>query len=439
MKRSYLFSLLAVFCIIFPISLKAIDGYFMLGYGTVSKGMAGTGVAYYRTSIIGNNPAGRVFLGNQYSVSANLLFPSTTYTISGTPSGIQGTIPFGTGSVDSDTKVLFVPNLGANWQISEKSAFGISLYGCGIATDYPMQTFFVPNISDPNIKNTGVNFQQMFLDPTYSLKIGDKHAIGLSAMIMYQRFKAEGLSTFGNLGLSTNPSKLSNNGFDSSFGFGFKIGYLGEIIDGLHVGATYQSKTSASEFKEYEGLFAEKGDFDAPANWTIGAMYELTDDFKLLVDIQQIYFSDIKSLGNDITPLLVTAASFDPNQGYTNTNGLLGKNTGAGFGWEDMTIVKIGVEYKTGETLTLRGGYAFGEEPIRESEVLFNILAPVVNNQHITLGATQTFGGEGKTKDLNLALVYAPKNSVKGPSPLDPAQNVELELGVFELELSLTF
>ncbi len=420
MKKLSLVLLLAMCAFAIPTSLKAIDGYFMLGYGTVSKGMGGTGVAYYKTSIIANNPAGRAYLGTQYSVVANLMMPSTSYNVMGMPSGAAGTFPLVPGKVESDINLLFIPNIGANWQINDKSAFGFSISGSGIASDYPTQTFY-----DASIENTGVNFMQLNFDPSYSYKFADKHSIGVSAILSYQRFKAEGLSSFGMF--STDAAKLTNNDIDNSMGFGFKIGYMGELMDGLHLGATYQSRTSMGEFEEYAGLFAEQGGFDAPSNWTVGLNYEFSEKLKVLVDYQQINFSEIKAIGNPMSKL-------NPATGA----GALGSDDGAGFGWKDMSVVKIGAEFAACESMTIRGGYAFGDEPIPSSEVLFNILAPAINNQHITLGATKTFGGE-KSKDLNLALVYAPANTVKGTNPLDPAQEIELEMGVFEIELSLTF
>ncbi|TLX77095.1 hypothetical protein E9993_05270 [Labilibacter sediminis] len=407
----------ALLCFVFPSMLKAIDGYFMLGYGTVSKGMGGTGVAYYKTSIIGNNPAGRAYLGKQYSFVANFMMPSVSFTVSGTPSGPPA-VSLMPGTVESDINLLFIPNVGANWQINDQSAFGFSISGSGIASDYPAQVF-----GDQSIETTGVNFMQINADPTYSLKLGDKHSVGVSAVLTYQRFKAEGLSMFGEMGISTNKEKLSNNGVDNSFGAGFKLGYMGEVMDGLHLGATYQSRTYMGKFDEYAGLFAEEGGFDAPSNWTLGLNYEVSEKVKVLFDVQQINYSKIKSIGNPMSNL--------------NEGKLLGSDDGAGFGWKDMTIFKFGTEVQASESLILRGGYAFGEEPIPSSEVMFNILAPAINNQHITVGATKTFGE--KAKDLNIALVYAPANTVKGPNPMDPAQQIELEMGVFEVELSITF
>ena len=64
-------------------------------------------------------------------------------------------------------------------------------------------------------------------------------------------------------------------------------------------------------------------------------------------------------------------------------------------------------------------------------------MAPLVNNQHFTLGVTKQVGS--KSNAVNLAVTYAPSNALKGINPLDPAQQIELDLELFELELSYTF
>ena len=404
---------------IFPFIVNATDGYFMLGFGTRSKGMGGTGVAYYQNSIIGGNPAGNSFLGTQYSLALDFFLPDRRYNVTGNPSGVEGTMPLATGEVISDTKILFIPSFGANWAINKKSAFGISFYGSGLNTNYPAHTFY-----DESVDNTGINILQVFANPTYSLKLGEKHSIGASAILAYQQFKAEGLSMFGMLGLSSNPDKLTNNDNDSNFGVGFKLGYMGEIMEGLTIGASYQSRVNASEFTEYAGLFAEGGSFDIPANWTAGLNYSFTDKVRVLFDVQQIYYSKVKSIANPMSKLFAEGQ-------------LLGSDDGPGFGWNDMTIFKLGTEISASESLQLRAGFAHGKQPVDESEVLFNILAPGVIENHLTLGLSKYIGTNGKSIDF--AFVHAFNNSVTGPNPLDPAQEIEISMKQFEFEIAFTF
>ena len=95
----------------------------------------------------------------------------------------------------------------------------------------------------------------------------------------------------------------------------------------------------------------------------------------------------------------------------------LGGGNGAGFGWDDMTTYKLGFEWQTDENNTWRFGYSYGEQPIRTADVLFNILAPGVMEQHLTVGWTAQRDG-GNVMDL-LVHVRA-RERCHGPSLFDP-------------------
>ena len=124
----------------------ATDGYFSTGYGTINKGLAGAGIAFYQGSLINGNPAGAAFLGNQYSLGVNLFNPNRQYTVTGMPSGMEGTFGLMPGTVESDSKFFVIPSVGANWMLGEKSAISASLFGNGgMNTDYPTQTFYDPS------------------------------------------------------------------------------------------------------------------------------------------------------------------------------------------------------------------------------------------------------------------------------------------------------
>ncbi len=69
----------------------ATDGYFSAGYGTINKGFAGAGIAFYQGSLINGNPAGAAFLGNKYQFGIDLFNPNRQYTVTGNPSGMEGT------------------------------------------------------------------------------------------------------------------------------------------------------------------------------------------------------------------------------------------------------------------------------------------------------------------------------------------------------------
>ena len=113
----------------------------------------------------------------------------------------------------------------------------------------------------------------------------------------------------------------------------------------------------------------------------------------------------------------------------------LGDENAAGFGWKDMTILKFGFEAIVAETWQLRAGYSYGKQPIQESQVMFNILAPAVNENHVSLGFTKVFNQH----ELNFAITHALGNTVTGINPFDPAQQIELNMNQWEFEIGFAF
>ncbi len=400
-------------------SSMATDGYFSLGYGTQSKGLAGAGVALYTTSLIGGNPAGNVWLGKQFAFGVSVFSPSREYSVSGDPSGDDGTFSLTPGTVQSDKPVFFIPSIGGNLELGESSAFGFSIYGNGgMNTEYPTETFYGTN-------PTGINLSQLFTDLTFSFKLGENHSLGISAIGGFQMFEATGLAAFS--GFSTDPTKLTDNGIDYSYGFGFKVGYIGQITEKLSIGLKYQSKMMMSEFTEYAGLFAESGDFDVPSVWTAGIAYAADREWTIVADVKRINYTDVKSVSNPIKNLT------------TELEGALGASNGAGFGWKEMMIYKLGLEYAPYRSdWTYRIGASYGKNPIPESEMMFNILAPGVSESHITAGFSRKLDRK-KGNAVHLAAMFSPTGSVKGSNIFDKVQIIELSMSQLELELSYSF
>jgi long-chain fatty acid transport protein len=394
----------------------ATNGYFANGYSVKNKALAGAGTALPLDSLAAaTNPAGMVWVGSRADISLTLFNPNREYTVTGPANDIMGqTGPFSltAGTIESDKKWFVIPSLGYNRMMSDDYSIGISIYGNGgMNTDYDKATYFDKN---PGTTPTGVNLEQLFVVPTYARKLNDKHSIGISPIFAYQRFKSEGLDFFDIPQASTSPTNVTNNNHENSYGFGGKIGYLGEVMQDLYFGAMYQTKIYMSELDKYAGLFAEQGDFDIPANWSAGLAYHATSVLILALDVQQILYSDVKSIANPMNP--------------ANT-ALLGADSGNGFGWKDITIVKVGVQWESNPGMIWRAGYSYGEQPIPSSEVLFNIIAPGVIEHHASVGLTKEIGSK---QEVNIAVVRAFSNDVEGPNPLDPSQTIKLTMNQWE-------
>ena len=393
----------------------ATDGYFQLGYGTPYVGMAGAGVALsLNTMAPATNPAADAWVTG-YDLNAGFFNPNREFTVTGTPSGFPGTFGLQPGTVKSGTSLFVVPGIGANWKLGDTATLGLVIYGNGgMNTTYAESVFFAGR--------TGVDLSQLFIAPTFTYKVSNEHAFGISPIICYQRFQAEGLGSFAPF--SSDASNLSNRGHDESLGYGARIGYLGKLTPWLSVGGAYQTKVSMGRFKNYAGLFAEQGGFDIPSNWTVGVAVKPADAVTLAFDVQRIYYSKIESIGNPLLPNLQTAR--------------LGDDGGAGFGWQDVTAYKAGLQWAASPALTLRAGYAYAKQPIPSSEVLFNILAPGVIEQHLTVGASANVGTKSK---VHLSIVRALSKSVTGPNPLEVPgkQTIELKMDQWLFDLGLSY
>ncbi len=364
-------------------SAFATNGYFSHGYGIKSKGMAGVGIAYGQDSLAAaTNPANMVLVGGRWDIGVDYFRPQRKSTIAGL------------GSFDgNDKENYFVPEFGYNRMISDDMSVGISVYGNGgMATDYKDLNSSPAALGSGNV---GVDLAQLFIAPTFSMKLNENHAVGVSLKIAYQRFKAFGIQGVCGF-MSSSPSNCSNKGYDGSWGYGIGLGWTGRITPTLSLGATYQSRTYMQKFDKYQGLFAGKGEFDIPENYGVGLAWQATPKFLVAADIHQINYGSIRSIANKMTE-----------------GGPLGAKNGAGFGWRDVTAYKLGVSYDMNDALTLRAGYSWNDEPYSSSETFFNILAPGVVKEHITLGATWTLSGGG---ELSIAYMHAFRNTVKGSS-----------------------
>jgi long-chain fatty acid transport protein len=382
-------------------SAYATNGYFSHGYGMKAKGMAGAATTNTEDTFFGaNNPAAAAYVGNRIDLGVDLFMPIREASRSGSGTGINGTS-------ESDSEFFLIPEFGYNHMVNSNLALGVTVYGNGgMNTDYNADFFGgAANILGGS-GSLGVDLMQLIVAPTAAYKFNPNHSIGISPLIGYQRFEAEGLQGFAMM----SPSLATNIGSDDAFGFGVRVGYLGKITPTITIGAAYASKMDFEEFDDYAGLFAEQGDFDIPENYNLGVAWQATPQFKVALDYQRINYSDINSVANPLLPNLMTAP--------------LGADNGAGFGWDDIDVWKLGMEYKYSQQLTLRAGYSHTDSPISSSndpassdfsETTFNMLAPAVIEDHITLGFTYTLASGN---EVTMAYMHGFENEVSGASAI---------------------
>ncbi len=448
-------------------SASATNGYYTHGLGTKNKAQAGAGSANpEELMVLGTNPAGIAFVGDSLDAGLGFFSPMRDYKTTPvppelgppgacSPMGCANTI--GPNKLSSKNELFFVPYVGAKWSLSDVDHLALAFYGRG-----GMNTKWVGGTAtyDPTFGQgpdgpqtfpgtfgdgtAGVDLMQGFLNLSYARKLTDTFSGGVSAIFAMQRFEARGVSNFApftktyvksyfETGMPTMPKNLSDNGHDMSYGYGASIGFQWTPVEMFSLAAAYTSKMSMSDFGDYKDLFAQGGGFDMPSTWTIGIAVRPTDGLALMFDVQEISYSDVDSVANPIQNLFQCPIL---NPQSTNVEYCLGGNKGAGFGWDDMTVYKLGVAWDVTEGGTLRFGYSTTDQPIGKDQMTFNILAPGVMEDHWTVGYTMK---RSSGNEWNVSFMYAPEVKISGPQNFDPRQNVQLKMDQFELEIGYSW
>lgn len=380
-------------------SALATNGYFADGYGMKANGMAGVGIALPQDALAAaTNPAGIVNVGDRLDVGLTWFKPTRGAEVTNNGIGLNGSYD---GNGQSD---FMIPEFGYNKMLGTNMAAGIAVYGNGgMNTHYNTSPFAAGGLGFFGGQSPGgVNLEQLFVAPSFAMKVGKSNSLGVSLVYGYQRFGATGLQAFQ--GFSAAPGSLTNNGYAHSSGWGLRLGWTGQVSDSVTLGATYATKMKMGKFDQYQGLFAEQGKFDIPENYGIGIAVKATPNLTLAADIQKINYGDVPAIAN----------ALDANCLFAGTCPL-GSANGPGFGWSDMTVYKFGMSYEYSKNLTLRAGFSTGKQPIPAGQTFFNILAPGVVEDQLTLGATWTLANKD---ELTVGYMHAFDKTVSGSNSI---------------------
>jgi len=391
--------------LVLPQLAAATNGYFSHGIGIKSKGMGGAGLAYPQDALVGGtNPAGFAFIQDRFDIGVDYFRPDRGSEISGSGAPVNMSYD-GNGE-----EAFFMPDAGVRMGLSDKIAVGLTVFGNG-----GMNTSYDTPIGLFGSTGAGVNLMQLFIVPSVAVKVNENHAFGLGINVAWQSFEATGLQNFDSEMYSTEPGSVTDNDASTATGFGGRIGYVGHFGCAVRLAAAYQTRTYMSEFDEYAGLFAESGGFDVPSSFSGGIAITPNERLVAALDFSYIMYSEVNSIANPLLPNLGEAP--------------LGDENGAGFGWEDVTVIKVGLAYDVNQALTLRGGFNYGGQPIPSSETLFNMIAPGVVETHVTFGGTWMLNEQ---MELSFAYMHAFENTVEGED------SIPMDFGGGEADLTMS-
>lgn len=425
-KTKMLLSAAVAFALIAPGASYATNGMFLMGFGTKSRGMGGVAVAMPQDSIAGAvNPATIFAAGSRIDVGMDIFRPMATASLG------QGTSRHTEKSRINEMgieNIFFMPNAGGIMKMSNM-AMGVSMVGVGGGgSKYNFNLYNGQRAGANNKEPLGVSLMVAQVNPTFAMKINRHNVFGASLIIGMQRFKAYGLSEFSKFTKSGTTDYLTNNGSDYAFGFGLRLGWLGTFMHKrLRVGVAGATQTYMTKFRKYKELFAEGGRINTPGNVTAGLSFKVTDKFTAAFDINYIMYEGVASVAN-----------LGPNTGgglfpVSSTVNALGQPGGLGFGWSNQTVFKLGLAYQYTDKWTVRGGWNYAKSPINEKrEIIFNIVAPAVVQNHLTLGATYAYS---KAVELSASYVHAFEFKQNGPTYIGSTG----EIGMYQDSLGISY
>ena len=422
-----------------PAAAFATNGMFMIGFGANEIGMGGAGVAFAQDAISSaTNPADLKAVGNRFDMDVGFFSPRAQASLG----GITAKSDVGLGGDESKpwfNNFYVMPDMA--WaQQDGRWAYGFNFVPVGGGGSRYTENLYDLNQNPQHTpsgitdtKTLGVSLLIAQFNPTIAYAFNSRNNFGASLVVGIQRFVAYGLGNFADFTTSGTDNHLTNNGEDWSEGLGMRLGWTGKFLqhNRLTLGASATTKVYMTRFHDYSELFAGQGSIDTPANWIIGAAFKATQRATIAFDIERYYYAGVPSIGN---PGPMTSGPIFPVNKSANA---LGQNQGLGFGWSNQTVYKLGLNYDLSRKWTARAGWNYGKSPINQAtQIAFNIVAPAVTQNHLTLG-----GSYRQTKNLDWDFAYMHAFTFKqyGPTYIGNEGSIQMQQDSVDVEVSYKF
>lgn len=308
------------------------------------------------------------------------------------------------------SEVLLMPEFAADME-------GVPATRINLQFDWQSDTEFLMPSGTTDASYEGTSFERRYFSPGVEHQLDSGGVLGVSAVIAYQRYSA------ANLGLlaASSPDQtpwLSNRyapQHESSYGTGVRLALHQEVISGIAVDAGFQSRIDMEEFAQYRGVYAKSADLDIPARAHLGLAFQASEKSWLNVAIERVLYSDISAF----------PSRYLPNRFLS----LLGDSSSPVFGWEDLTVYRIGYTWSDGRDQQWHIDLSTRTQPSPTSDLLSRALESDLANSAMVVGYSRRTGERSR---LALNAAYAPSEfafggSVLGVTTEDLDQRFELE------------
>ncbi len=420
-----------------PGLVQATDVFNLEGFGAVSRGMGGTGVAgNIGAPAMMYNPAtlGLMHKGNELHLGLDLI--TTDINTKNETTGENAS----SGNHGNNRGPYFAPQV-AYTQNDGSLSMGVGVFAQGgLGTEFGSSSFL--SRTSTNSVNTGLENSSRLLNLRIpfaaALKVNSQLTVGGSIDAVWTAMNLEMLIDVTQVGALAADGRVSGNlvptllgvpnlsgahfsftknkivgGGVDAWGLGGKLGLTYQISSDTRIGAAYNLKTHVGDLKGKATLTAVSSslgniplngdivirDFQNPAQLSIGISQRVDDQLKLLFDFQKVYWKDVMK---DIDVGFVDAASGQ------NIDILLPQN------YADINIYALGAEYQMDDQWTLRGGYQYSDQAL-PGDTLFAVI-PAYLTKHLTAGFTYHLSSDARLEFAYSHAFDASQNNASQPN-----------------------
>lgn len=342
------------------------------------------------------------FNTNELSVGTGIFFsdPSIFSSVS-TPQGEFS------GQTGDDRGISTLPSLAMVFgKKASRHTFGVSIFGvAGFGVTFPQSQSNPITLSQQNggFGRIESDYRMLQAGFAYSLQITEKLSLGVKPAFNYASLLIE-------------PNPLSRpdpqRGFPESdkahtFGIGGDVGLFYVTEFGLKLGAAYKTPQFFRDFEMdntfLDGSQAQEVDFnlDYPSIISAGIGYS-TQLIDFAFDYRYITYAQTDGFQKQGWELQTTPDGTQVPTGAVR-----------GFGWQNISVVSTGIEFKGFDKFPVRAGYTFSENPIKSELAFFSAPATAIINDAFQIGI-----GHQLTDHIGLNLAYHhgwSRNQTSGP------------------------
>ncbi|HEX4128740.1 MAG TPA: outer membrane protein transport protein [Pirellulales bacterium] len=376
------------------------QGVFLPSIGPINQSIGGAAVAapIDSSGALAWNPAAISGLkSNEMQFGVGLVMPQAQLSSTLDPGSILGVLPTTTltGSNKSNSGSTPVPAISLVHHVGDTGvSFGIGVFAVGgFGVNYPSST--TNPVLLPQPAGLGRVFSQasiVQIIPTASYAVTDKLSIGVAPVVDMAQLSADPLFLAPpNAGIYG-----PGNGTLMSWGGGFQTGVYYITDHNWHFGASYKSQQWIEPFRYNSNNAAgfpvsASTQFNLPSITSIGAAYNGFNRLLLTGDVRYYDYAG--------------ATGF--NQSGFNANGAV-----AGLGWRSVWSVAVGGQYEATRRLTLRTGYTYGDNPIPNSQSMFNVASALIIQNWYSVGGSYRLA---QNVAFNIAYSHGFQNHITGP------------------------